>query len=67
MAKLRCCELTGYDTKGLEGIQSSDYLMGAWKNRFCLIIYFHLTAVAHLANFNRISGAGSVARASKLF
>ena len=28
MAKLSFWELTEYDTKGLEGIQSSDYLMG---------------------------------------
>ena len=27
MAKLSFCELPEYDTKGLEGIQSSDYLM----------------------------------------
>ena len=28
MAKLSFCELTEYDAKGLEGIQSSDYLIG---------------------------------------
>ena len=28
MAKLSFFELIEYDTKGLEGIQSSDYLMG---------------------------------------
>ena len=28
MAELSFCELAEYDTKGLEGIQSSDYLMG---------------------------------------
>ena len=30
MAKLSFWELIEYDTKGLEGIQSSDYLIGGW-------------------------------------
>ena len=34
MAKLSSWELTKYDTKALEGIQSSDYLMGEEELKF---------------------------------
>ena len=34
MAELRICELTEYDSKGLEGIQSSDFLVKKKENIF---------------------------------
>ena len=34
MAELRFCKCTEYDTRGLEGIQSSDFLVGQKLNIF---------------------------------
>ena len=51
MAKLSLWELTEYDTKGLEGIQSSDYLMGDWNFLAgSLQVWFNLYRENHLVD-----------------
>ena len=52
MAKLGFCELTEYDTEGLEEIQSSDYVMGEKIVFFflagSLLVWFNLYRENHL-------------------
>ena len=52
MAKLSFCELPAYDTKGLEGIQYSDFLMMGIKFFLAgsLQVWFHLYRENHLVD-----------------